>query len=107
MFYYCLECLKLFRNKSINYFELDPTYYLSSSGYSLNAFLRFIDVNLKLISDIEKYQFIESTIRGGISLIGKGYAEGNITFLKSYDVNKPTSYIIYSEVNNLYRHSMI
>ena len=82
MFYYCLECLKLFRDKSIDYFELDPTYYFSSPGYSLNALLRFTDVNLKLISDVEKYQFIESTIRGGISLICKGYAEANYPILK-------------------------
>ena len=53
--------------------------------------LRFIDVNLKLISDIEKYQFIESTIRDGISMIWKGYAEANNKFLNSHDSNKPTS----------------
>ena len=39
--------------------------------------LRFTDVNLKLISDIEKYQFIESTITGG----NKGYAEASNKFL--------------------------
>ena len=62
--------------------------------------LRFNDVNLKLISDIEKYQFIEI-------MICKGYIEANNKFLKSYDANKPTLYIIYLDTNNLYRHSMI
>ena len=45
-------------------FELDPAHYLSTSGYSWDAMLRFTNFNLKLISDIEKYQLIESTIRG-------------------------------------------
>ena len=40
-------------------------------------------------------------------MICKGYAEANNKFLKSYHANKPTSYIIYSDVNNLNGHSMI
>ena len=47
--------------------------------------LRFTDVSLKLIPDIEKYQLFESTIGGGISMICKRYAEANNKFLKSYD----------------------
>ena len=39
--------------------------------------LRLTYVNLKLISDIEKYQFIESTIMGGIYIISKGFTKVN------------------------------
>ena len=35
--------------------------------------LRLTDVNLRLISDLKKYQFIENTIRSGISMICKTY----------------------------------
>ena len=56
---------EIFRKESINSYELDMDYYLSTLGYSWDAMLKFTDVNLKLTSDIEKYQFIESTIRGG------------------------------------------
>ena len=52
--------------------------------------LKFTDVNLKLISDTEKNQFIESTIRGGISIICKGHTEAKNKFLKPYDI-KPTN----------------
>ena len=72
------------------YFELDPGYYLSSPDCSWNTVLRFADVNLKIISDIEKKQFIGSTIRVGISMIRKSYAEAYHKFLKAYDTNKPT-----------------
>ena len=42
-----LACVfETFRSKSINYFELDPAYYLSAPGYSWDAMLRFTDANL-------------------------------------------------------------
>ena len=69
--------------------------------------LSFNNVNLKLISGIEKHQFIESTLRGGISMICKGYTEGKNKPLKSCDVNKPTSYIKYLDANNLYGDSVM
>ena len=102
-----LACaFETFKKESINSFEFDPAHYLFTLGCSWDALLRFTDVNLKLISDIEKYQFMESTIRGGISMICKGYPEASNEFLK-YDANKTTSYIIYLDTNNLYGHSMM
>ena len=68
--------------------------------------LRFTNVHLKLMSDIENYQFIKSTIRGSISMIYKGYVEINDKFLKLYNVKKPTSYIIYLDIY-LYRNLMM
>ena len=63
--------------------------------------------SFNVVSDIKKYQFVESLIRVGVSMICKGYAEANIKFMKSYDSNKPTSYIVYLDANNLYGHSMM
>ena len=64
--------------------------------------LKFTDVNIKLISDTEKHQFVESMIRGAISMICKGNAETNNNFLKSYNAEKSRSCIIYLDANNLY-----
>ena len=69
--------------------------------------LTFTNMNLKIISDIEKYQFIVSTIRYGISMICKECAEANNRFLNTYNADKPTSYIINLDASNLYRHSMM
>ena len=57
------------RIEFINSFELDPSHYLSTPGYSWDATLLFTGVHLKLISDIEKYQFVKYRIRGVISMI--------------------------------------
>ena len=61
----------------MNSFELDPAHYLSTPENGWDAMLRFIDVNLKLISDIEKYKLIQGAISGGVSMTCKGYAEAN------------------------------
>ena len=103
-----LVCVfKTFRTESINYFELAPAHYISTLGYIWDAMLRFTDVNLKLMSGIEKYQLIESKIRGDTSMICQGYAEAKNKFFKSYDANKLTSYSTYLEAKNSYGHSMI
>ena len=60
------------RTEFTNYFKLDTTHYLFALGYSQDAMLRFTSVTLKLISGIQKYYFIESMIRGGISIICMG-----------------------------------
>ena len=41
----------------------------------------------------------------GLSMVCKGYTEGNNKFLKPYDAEKLTSFMI--DVNNLYGHSMM
>ena len=101
MFYYWFV-FQTFEKAPINSFELDPAHYSSISGSSWDAMLRFTDVNLNLISDTEKYQFVEIMIRGDISMIYEGDVEAKYEFLKSYEVSRPTSYIIYLDANNLY-----
>lgn len=54
-----------FNKESINSFKLDPAHYSSIPGYSLDAMLKFTDVNLKVITEIEMYKFIES-VKSGI-----------------------------------------
>ena len=75
MFYYWLVCPRLLEKKLIKSFEIEPAHYLSTPGNTWDAMLKFTDVNVKLISDVEKYQFVESVIRSAISMICKGYVK--------------------------------
>ena len=61
-----------FTKESTSSFELDPAHYLYSNAYSCDEMLWFSDADLKLISDIEKYQFTKSIIRGDIFMIFLG-----------------------------------
>ena len=56
------DVLENLRNDSINSFELNLAHYLFTPGFSWDLMLGFKCLYLKLIPDIEKYQFIESMI---------------------------------------------
>ena len=44
----------------------------------------------------------EKGLRGGISYIAKGYSEANNKCIKKYDSTKPSKFIEYFDMNNLY-----
>ena len=46
--------------------------------------------------------FIEKRLRGGISYIAKRYSEANNKSMKDYDPTKPSKFILYVDMNNLY-----
>ena len=64
--------------------------------------LKMTGVKLEKISDIDKYLFIEKGLRGGISYIAKRYAKANNKYLNDYDPKKPSTFITYLDMNNLY-----
>ena len=65
------------------------------------------NIELEKISDIDKYLFIEKELRGGISYIAKRYAKANNKYLNDYDPKKPSTFIPYLDMNNLYGWAMI
>ena len=50
--------------------------------------------------------FIEKGLRGGISYIAKRCSEANNKYLKDYDPTKPSKFILYLDMNNLYGWAM-
>ena len=48
------------------------------------------------------YLFIEKELRGGISYITERYSETNNKYIKDYDPTKPSKYISYLDMINLY-----
>ena len=68
--------------------------------------LKMTNIKLQKISDIGKYLFIEKGLRGGISYIAKRYAKANNKYLNDYDPKKPSTFISYLDMNNLYGWAM-
>ena len=50
---------------------------------------------VELITDMDMYLFIESSIRGGLSQISKRYAQANNKYMSDYDKSLMDSYILY------------
>ena len=62
---------------------------------------------IRKISDVDKHLYIEKGLRGGISCIDKRYAKANNKYLNDYDPKKPSTFITYLDMNNLYGWEMI
>ena len=87
----CLKC-----------YGLDPCHYFSSPGWSWDAMLKMTGVKLEKISKIGKYLFIEKGLRGEISCIAKIYVKANNKYMNDYSPKKPSTFISYLDMNNLY-----
>ena len=98
--------LKKIIGTCLKFYGLDPCHYFSSPGLSWDAMLKVTGVNLEKISDIEKYLFIEKGLKGGISYIAKRYAKAKSKYMKDYDPKKPSKYILFLDMNNLYGWAM-
>ena len=66
-----------FIDMCLEYYGLDPCYYFSSPGLSLDAMLKMTEIELEVISDIDMYLFIEKGMSGGISYNAKTHSEAN------------------------------
>ena len=95
-----------FRNTCMQYYGLDPCHYFTSPGLSWDAMLKMTNVKLELMTDINMYQFIEKGMHGGVSYIANRYGKANNKYIKEYNENEPSKYLMYLEANNLYGWAM-
>ena len=95
-----------FRKTCLAYYKLDPCHYFSAPGLSWDALLRMTKINLDLISDLNAQLFIEKGMRGGISYIAHRHAVANNKYMKNYNPERESSYIMYLDANNLYGWAM-
>ena len=82
--------------------KLDPAYFLTTPGLSSWACLKKAGVKLELLTDENMFSLYEKGIRGGMCQVTCKYAEANNKYMKNYDKNKESSFLIYVDANNLY-----
>ena len=95
-----------FRNTCMQYYGLDPCHYFTSPGLSWEAMLKMTNVKLELMTDINMYQLNEKGMRGGVSHIANRYGKANNKYMKEYNENEPSKYLMYLDANNLYGWAM-
>ena len=73
---------------------------------SWQAAFKITDVELDLLTDIDKHLFIDEVIMGGMAIISYRYRRTNSPGMKNYDASKLNSYLMYLDANNSYGRAM-
>ena len=68
--------------------------------------LKRTKVNLESLTNIDMLLMVEKGIRGGICQAVHRYAKANNKYMKNYDKDITSSYIMYLDTNNLYGSAM-
>ena len=105
--YLLTDVFENFRDMCLNYYGLDPAYYITLPNYAWNAFLSMTGVRLQQIHIKEMYEMIENGLRGGMTQCTYKKVEANNKYMnEEYDETKPSSYLSYLDANNLYGLAM-
>lgn len=95
-----------FRALCSKIYGLDPAHYFGAPGLAWDAMLKFTEIELELLTDIEMLCFIKNNLRGGLVQCNTHFAEANNKFMKTFDPTKPPEVLVYLDANNLYGWAM-
>ena len=87
-------------------YGLDPAHFFSAPGQAWQACLQKTEVELELLTDNDMLIMFEEGTRGGMCQATYRYAKANNKYMKNYDKNKESSFLIYDDANNLYGFAM-
>ena len=91
-----------FRNKCVIIYEPDAAHFLSATGLAWQTCLKNTGAELELLTNIDMLLMIEKRIWGGICHAIHRSAKENNKYMKNYDKNIESSYVMYLDAINLY-----
>ena len=100
------DIFEQFRKTCLETYTLDPAHYFTAPGLAWDAALKYTNVQLETLTEIDQHLFVERGLRGGISMITHRHAKANNPLLEDYNPQEPNSYILYLDANNLYGWAM-
>ena len=95
--------LKTLETNVLKYMNLNCSIFIFfAPGLAWQACLKKRGVKLELLTNIAMLLMVEKGVRGGICRAIHRYAKAYIKYMKNYDKNIISSYLVYLDVNNLY-----
>ena len=92
----CLQAdiFNVFRNCIWDKFEIDCSKYFTSCSLSLDLMLKYTGVKIELIGDISIFDYVNSSILGGICIASQNIADDKNGVISSCDIASLYPYIM-------------
>ena len=92
----CLQAdiFNVFRNTIWNKFEIDCSKYITSCSLSLDLMLKYTEVKIELIRDISIFDFVNSSILGGVCIASQNISNDKDGVISSCDIVSLYPYIM-------------
>ena len=92
----CLQAdiFNVFRNTIWDKFEIDCSKYITSCLLSLDLMLKYTEVKIELIRDISIFDYVNSSILGGICIASQNIADDKNGVISSCDIASLYPYIM-------------
>lgn len=96
-----------YRNMCMQWYGLDPAWYLSSSHFVKDALLKTTKMRLECLHEMKMYELFERGVRGGICTVSEKYSRANNVHMgEKYIPEDPSVYLFGVDATNLYGHCM-
>ena len=92
----CLQAdiFNVFRNTVWDKFEIDCSKYITSCSLSLDLMLKYTGIKIKLIRDISIFDYVNSSILGGICIASQNIADDKNGTISSCDIVSLCPYVM-------------
>ena len=100
------DIFEQFRILCLREYNLDPAYYCTTPVLAFDAYLKYTNVKLELLTDEDMHLMFEKGIRGGVSQVMHRDATANNKYMNNHDPNAPSNYLMCVDANNLYGWGM-
>ena len=92
----CLQAdvYNVFRNTIWDKFEIDCSKYITSCSLSLDLMLKYTEVKIELIRDISIFDYVNSSILGGVCIASQNISDDKNGVISSCDVASLYPYIM-------------
>ena len=97
-----VDVFETWREMCFNSYGLEIVKYVSLPSYAFDSLFKMTGAELELISSIDMFNFINSSVRGGQCNATHRYGVANNKYLKDYDPRKPDEYILHYDITSLY-----